>query len=407
MIFKRKNLLITSIVLLLIFTLSFSSFASEIRVKDKLYNKGSGLMAISYRGDTSMYPENSLEGILSAKEKGAHMVSVGVDKTSDGIYVLTEKKPLSSVTDAPYDKVSEITYDELQKYFLYSNTGELTSYRMVSLSQTIDVVGEELILVLDADWREKDGIYDLISHFGAFDRVFIRTEESARTIEKWISSKSEKVNVIGVYNGNIIFNAISHFDTLSEKDMPLIQFSSKNYFNVMYESFFCKRLYGENAPRALATAYDTELSGQRSDSSEGWNELIEAGYSVIETNNIVSFVSYIDRTEKMRSALSVLVEKAGQLDVSATSQVLGKNLSDALKLSGEVLSKVSSLDEIEAAYSTLLLSMNEFNISEADDTQKGQLNITAGKIITALVMGAVILGAQIYVHKMQEEKKRK
>lgn len=407
MVLKRKNSLIIFTALLLIFTLSFSSFASDPTFQEKLYNKDSGLMSVSYRGDTSLYPENSLEGILSAKEKGADMVSVGVDKTSDGIYVLTENKPLSLVSNAPYAEVSEITYDELQKYYLYNNTGELTSYRMVSLSQTIDVVGEDLILILDADWSERDGIYDLISHFGAFQRVILRTEESAKTIEKWLSQKTEKVNVIGVYNGNIIFNAISHFDTLSEKGMPLIQFSSKNYFNIMYGSFFCKRFYGADAPRVLAPTYDLDLSGQRTDSEEGWNELIEARYSVIETNNIVSLVSYIDRTEKMQSALSSLTAKAKAIDPSKSSQVQRANLEGAIENSQSVLSKVSSLDEIEACYSALLLSMNELNISEAEDTQKGQLNITPGKIIAVLLVGAVILAAQIYVHKMQEEKRRK
>ncbi len=407
MIFKRKSLSILFTVLLLISTFSFSSFAADLSLREELYNKDSGLMSVSYRGDTSLYPENSLEGILSAKEKGADMVSVGVDKTRDGIYVLTENKPLSHVTNAPYEEVSEITYEELQKYFLYSNTGELTSYRMVSLSQTIDVVGDDLILILDADWAERDGIYDLISHFGAFERVIIRTEESAKAIEKWLSQKSEKVNVIGVYNGNIIFNAISHFDTLSEKGMPLIQFSSKNYFNIMYGGFFCKRFYGADAPRALAPTYDLDLSGQRYDSSEGWSELIEKGYSVIETNNIVSLVSYIDRQEKMQSALSSLTEKAKTVDLSKSSQVLTANFNDALETGEYVLSKVSSLDEIESCYSALLLSMNELNISEAEDTQKGQLNITPGKIIAVLLVGAVILAAQIYVHKMQEEKRRK
>lgn len=407
MVLKKQRLLIIFIALFLASVLSITSFAAEMTVAEKVYNRESGIMSISYRGDTSLYPENSLEGILSAKEKGADMVSVGVEKTSDGIYVLTEKKPLSAVTNAPFEKVSEITYDELQNYYLYSNTGELTRYRMVSLSQTIDIVGEDLILILDVDWDEKDGVYDLIGHYGAFERVIIRTEESARSIEKWLSQKSEKVNVIGIYNGNIIFNAVSHFGILSESEMPFIQFQSKNYFNIMYGNFFCKRFYGENAPRAIAATYDPDFSGQRSDSEEGWNELLELGYSVIETNNIVSLVSYIDRAEKMKSALASLTEKAEKIDISGTSQVLSENFTDALELCKDVLSGVGSLDESESAYSALLLSMNELNISEADDTQKGQLNITFGKIIAALLVGAVIVAAQIYVHKMQEEKRRK
>lgn len=406
MVFKKKSLLIIFTAMMLIFSLSVSSFASGT---EKLNERKNGLMAVSYRGDTSIYPENSLEGILSAKEKGADMVSVGVKKTSDGIYVLTENKKLSLTTDAPYDSVSDITYDELQKYYLYDNTGRLTGYRTVSLSQTIDVVGEELILILDIDWEEKDGIYELISHYDAFERIFIRTKESAKTVAKWLQTKEKNVGVIAVYDGNIIFNAISHFNLMTEKDMPLVQFQSKNYFNVIFGSFFCKRLYNDNTPRAIASMYDPDLSGQRSDSQEGWNELIEEGYSVIETNNIVSLVFYIDRTEKMKNALSALCDKAeSSVDTSAYSQALAENFTDALGNAHLVLSKgTASLDEIESAYSALLLSMNELNISEAEDFQKGQLNITAGKIIAAVLVGFAILAAQIFVHKMQEEKRRK
>ena len=83
-----------------------------------------------------------------------------------------------------------------------------------------------------------------------------------------------------------------------------------------------------------------------------------------------------------------------------------ENLTDALDYAVEALSKISSLDEYESAYSALLLAMNELSISRENDTQKGQLNITAGKIIAAVLVGSLILAAQIFVYKMQKERKR-
>ncbi len=404
---KIKNILILLIISALLFSLSLPCLGAEAGYIERLYGEEDRIMCISHRGDTALYPENSLEGILSAEEKGADGVSVGVQKTSDGIYVLTENKRLSSVSDAPYESVSEITYDELQKYYLKDNTGALTKYRMVSLSQTIDLTGEYFVIIVDADWTERDGIYELISHFDAFDRIIIRVKESPSKVGEWIASKDKKVNVICPYKGNIIFSAISNFNKMSEIGSPFVQYQSKNYFSVVYGSFFCKRFSDEGAPKAIALMYDLDLSGQRSDSQEGWNEVIEAGYSVIETNNIVSLVSYIDRHQKSGKALAVLAEKARYIDTSLYSQVQSGNLTDAVYYAIELLEKVSSLDEFEKAYSSLLLSMNELSVSEKDDTQKGQLNITAGKIIAALAVGSVILAAQIFVYKMQEEKKRK
>ncbi len=404
---KLKNIFILLIISVLLFSLSLPALCAETGYAESLYGEEDSIMCISYRGDTSLYPENSLEGVLSAEEKGADGVSVGVQKTSDGIYVLTENKKLSAVSDAPYDSVSGITYDELQNYYLKDNTGALTKYRMVSLSQTISLTGEDFVIIVDADWNEKDGIYDLISHYGTFDRIIIRTDKSASEVSEWISSKQERVNVISVYKGNIIFSAISNFNKMSEIGSPFIQYQSKNYFSVVYGDFFCKRFADENAPKAIASMYDLDLSGQRTDSTEGWNEVIEAGYSVIETNNLVSLVSYIDRHEKALNALAVLTEKAKNADLWSASSVVFQNRQDAILRAETTLTGVSSLDEIEYAYSNLLLAINENNIDAEEDTQKGHLNITAGKIIAALSVGTLILAAQIFVYKMQQERKRK
>ncbi len=365
-------------------------------------------MCISYRGDTAIYPENSLEGILSAEEKGADAVSVGVQKTSDGVFVLTQSnKKLSDVSDAPYASVNEITYNELQKYYLKDSTGALTAYRMVSLNQTIDVTDDDFIIIVDANWEDRDGIYDVISHFGAFDRIIIRTRTSASEVSEWICSKSEKVNVINIYKGNIIFSAISNFNKMKDVGSKFVQYQTKNYFGVVYGNFFCKRFADEEAPKAIAPMYDPDLSGQRTDSTEGWDEVVEAGYSAIETNNLVSLVSYLDRHSKSWNALSFLAERAENSDMWSASSTAMKNRQGAILLAETTLSGVSSLDEIEAAYSGLILAMNENNIDAQEDTQKGHLNITAGKIIAAVLVGSVIFAAQIFTYKMQKDKKGK
>lgn len=404
---KVKNILILLIASALIISLSLSCLGAEIGFNENMYGEEDRIMCISYRGDTSLYPENSLEGVLSAEEKGADGVSVGVQKTADGIYVLTENKKLSAVSDAPYESVTEIAYDELQQFYLKDNTGALTKYRMVSLSQTISLTGEDFIIIADIPWEERDGIYDLISHYGAFDRIIIRTDKSASEVNEWTSSKSEKVNVISVYKGNIIFSAVSNFSKMSQSSSPFVQYQSKNYFSVVFGSFFCKRFADEGAPRAIVSMYDLDLSGQRTDSTEGWNEVIEAGYSVIETNNIVSLVSYIDRHEKALKALAVFTEKAKNADLWSASSVVLQNRQDAILRAETTLTGISSLDEIEYAHSNLLLAMNENNINAEEDTQKGHLNITAGKIMAALSVGALILAAEIFVYKMQKERKRK
>ena len=83
------------------------------------------------------------------------------------------------------------------------------------------------------------------------------------------------------------------------------------------------------------------------------------------------------------------------------------NLRKAVKKANEIVLKgVASVGELESVNSRLLTSLNRLNLSDGYESQKGALNITAGKVIAAVLVGFAILAGQIYVHKMQKDKRR-
>ena len=381
----------------------FSAFAVTAEEALTVKNK---IIAVSYRGDTENYPENSLEAILSAKEIGADMVSVSVTKTKDNTLILAENENIRNFCNAEADTIADTEWAQLEKCRLYDNSGKLTDCKIVTLPEALEK-SENIILILDISAEDKDFVYGVVEAYDASDRVFLRFKENSNDIAEWVNSKETKPNVIGIYSGNIIWNAISHIENLSEV-CSIVQYQSKNYFNVMYGSWVGDRFSAEGKARALAPAYDKELCGQREDNASGWNELIENGFSVIETNNIVSLAEYAERADELNESLRKLTEKAEKTDFSVYSDVSADNLQKALKRANEELqSNVSSVGELESANSQLLLAMNRLNLSDSTESQKGALNITAGKIVAAVLVGAAILAGQIYVHKMQQEKRRK
>ena len=381
----------------------FSAFAVTTEEALTVKNK---IIAVSYRGDTENYPENSLEAILSAKEIGADMVSVSVTKTKDNTLILAENENIRNFCNAEADTISDTEWTQLENCILYDNSGKLTDYKIATLPEVLEK-SENIILILDISAEDKDFVYGVVEAYDASDRVFLRFKENSNDIVEWVNSKEAKPNVIGIYSGNIIWNAISHIENLSEV-CSIVQYQSKNYFNVMYGSWVGDRFSAEGKARALAPAYDKELCGQREDNASGWNELIENGFSVIETNNIASLAEYAERADELNESLRKLTEKAEKTDLSAYSDVSADNLQKALKRANEELqSNVSSVGELESANSQLLLAMNRLNLSDSTESQKGALNITAGKIVAAVLVGAAILAGQIYVHKMQQEKRRK
>ncbi len=405
---KKLTYILTFLILILTVCVPCSATSSVQPVTEVIAEPEGRIICISHRGDTENFPANSLEGVLSALGKGADMVSVNVEKTKDGVFVLCEDESLGNICDAPYENVEEVTFDELKNYSLYDNKGNLTEYKISTLEELLEGTEDIFPLILDINSEDKDAVYDLLKEKGELSRVYLRTYDSAKKITRWVSDKTEKPNVIGIYDGNIIFNSVSHINTLSEAGMSLVQYQSKNYFNVMYGSLTTNNFSALGKARAIAPTYNPDLCGQRSDSENGWNELIRKGFTVIETNNTESLVSYIKENTEMRVRLSVLLEGADKVVTEGYSQTSKDNLTKAISQAQSVLSgRVKSLDEAENAYSVLLFSMNEMKIADGEETAKGALNITAGKVVATVFVGAAILAGQIFVQKLHRKKKIK
>ena len=333
------------------------------------------ILCVSYRGDTAEFESNSPEAVVSAFSKGADFVSVNIRKTADGELVLCRENE--------------------------------TEVKGVTLKDMMGQLSEDDVLILDSEPQLKDEIYELLESEDAFSSAIIRINDSTGNILKWIDGKNENLQVIGVYDSFVVFTAMSHIRNLGENGMQIVQYQSKNYFNEMFGSLVSKTIKAQDKAKALVPTYSPDLCGQRSDSEDGWNDLIKKGYSVIETNNLDAFLGYIKANESIRLELSALTEKAYAIDVDKYNTVSKENLEDAIAVAQGLLNGgAASSDELQSSASKLILAMDNLALKSADDTQKGALNITAGKVIATVLVGAVILAAQIYTYKMQKGKKK-
>ncbi len=365
----------------------------------------SEIISVSYRGDTAFYPGNSLEGVISAFDKGADMVSVSVTATKDGVLVLGDEGALGTFCNAPFESIASASVEELSDYNLYDSNGKLTEYSIISLSDFLKQVKGRVII--DTPWENREAVYEAVSELDAFSRVYLRVRESAKEIAQWLGSKQTKLNVIGVYGGNIIFSTVSHFDILSKCQMPLIQYQSKNYFNVVYGELVYKRFLQSDSVGVIAPMYAPDLCGQRQDNSSGWSELIDKGFNVIETNNIEGLASYIENARAQKSELLALYERVKDTDTEGYTSLSSERFVKALSDAQLLINGNSSLDGLEKGYSQLVYALNNLNLETGKESQKGELEITAGKVIAAVLVGTLILAAQVYVHKMQSDKKGK
>lgn len=367
-----------------------------------IYQNRGGIVCVSHRGDSALYPKNSLQAVQSAFEKGAHAVSISVQKTADGAFVLLENAQLSAVCKTDKTSARELTEEEICSLKLYNTDKTVSDYTPQPLASALSLVTDGKILIIDNAWEYRDELAAFCERSGADKNIILRTDESAKKIASWLDETGGKLPVIGIYDGAIIFSAWSHLSTLSKAGMPCVQFQSKNYFNVFYGKFTAKRYsQGENA-RALATVYSKDLCGQREDSINGWDELIRLGFSVIETNNIEGLVNYVAQCDSVRQQLAQAVKNSGNIDASLYTQGSAQSFESACTAAAQCLeNQNASLGELEQSHSELLQSMKDLSLKTHSDTQKGTLHITAGKSAAVVIFGLLILAGEIYLYKMQ------
>ena len=72
-----------------------------------------GLVAVAFRGDTTDSPPNSIAAIEAAFDAGADYVSVSVQKTADGAFVLLEDRALPIQCDTEEDDLSSLNLSDV------------------------------------------------------------------------------------------------------------------------------------------------------------------------------------------------------------------------------------------------------------------------------------------------------
>jgi len=189
--------------------------------EEKLYSMaevGGRTICYAHRGDLEHYPENSIEGIISAIKKGADLVEVDVYLSADGVPVLNHGTDLESTTDwrekngtvvdgvrLPTERdLTKWTYDQLKRLRLRTGNGgysssdcEITDYRIATLTEVFTVCNDRILVLIDklpyAHW---DLVFDIIKQTGAC-RSFCYTD-LARSPEQAMEMKQRVLDEFGV-----------------------------------------------------------------------------------------------------------------------------------------------------------------------------------------------------------------
>lgn len=387
--------------LVMAFTLSFVSSAAEESALSKVKNPESGLAAVSLRGDSMQFPENSLAAIESAAKQGADMVLVDVRKTADGVLVLLADENLSRMcvdtSGNPAEKnVSEIGIQELLTYKLRNSTGGLhepvTESTVPTLKETLTAVKGKTLLLIDADWSLREDIYKALSENGALDSAVLLARGNKKEVSAFLSSKEAMPTVFGAYEGNVIWSATSYIDKTVAGGAAGVCLSAKNQYGVIYNSTVLSHF--KNGGRAMINMTDPDLCGGREDNVRGWDEMIAKGYSVVITQNIPALRAYIERAEAEKTNLASLIELAQKQNTAVCSTASTNALKKEVQSAKESLQAQNAESELmQRAYALQVALGNLENRTEND--RSSDTTVNTGRIVAAVLVIVGMLGLEV------------
>jgi len=395
---KKRIFLIALCIITLVSSMTFSaSAASAEETVGKLRNDFTKLICVSKYGDTAQYPENSVEGILSAAKKGADMVTVSVKATADGELILSaDDSLLRMCVDADgnaVDKnISETGLYEIREYFLKNGKGGVsqsaTKYKIPTLTEALQSVDGKTVLVIENAWEYKDEIYKLLCDNNCLNSCVLMFEAGKNEISSWLSGKSAMPLVFSKFTGTVVWKSRSYIKKTANAGVAGVALGSSNAYSMTFNKDTVAKTQGKT--RAVIDMTDPKLCGKRADTQLYWDDITSRGFSVIITDNIEQLSEYSARTENARQRLSELCDVASQTDLTLCSTYSATELKNRLSNSREVLANSVCANTLENEYYELSNALNSLNDRSADDNN--QKTVTKGRIVAAVlvVIGFVI-----------------
>ncbi len=286
------------------------------------------LMSCLHRGEMVYYPENSIEGLISAVMMGADMVEIDPRVTKDGVFVLLHDATLTRTTDfaekagkngLPVSpNLTDWTYEQLMQLNLKMGTGGdgavVTPYKVPTLDEAVKVCANNLFIRLDVKedtkgvifWDFERDIWPLLEKYNAYTTVVCTWH--AAFVNNGYKLTRELRERTEALCGKPILNFHKNGST-----GPLVSREVKNYglsyamrLTCNFSEYSYKAFLEENKSRfesfkgvirVYADVHNTNVAyPENHESEEFYQELCDAGINIQLVNNGYLMCTYIAKT---------------------------------------------------------------------------------------------------------------
>ena len=280
---------------------------------------GGRLMSCAHRGDMVYYPENSIEGIISAVMMGADMVEIDPRLTKDGVFILLHDATLTRTTNfeemagknglPTSANVADWTYDQLMQLNLKTGTGgssaKVTPYKIPTLDEAFKVCANRIFIRLDVKgptddtpfWNFEKDIWPLMEKYQSYSNVIYTWHSwfkaNSYSLTDTYRDKSESLSG----KGGIVF--IGDAGTLAGNNKVIRAHDFNpgirlfvNFGDVNYKEYLKDNKTKLDSYKGKLRTY-ADVHNGNNESHAFYAELYEAGINYHLVNKALSLCQYI------------------------------------------------------------------------------------------------------------------
>jgi glycerophosphoryl diester phosphodiesterase len=159
----------------------FAQNRAEAIRQNLLNHNTEKVTVVSHRGDWRGFPENSIEGLNSTIKMGVDVVEMDVQKTKDGVLILSHDATLDRCTTGK-GKISDWTLDSIRTLNLKNGCAIKTKCKVPTLEEALMAAKGKIMLNLDKADRYFDLIYPLLVKTGTARQIIMKGSMKPQTV---------------------------------------------------------------------------------------------------------------------------------------------------------------------------------------------------------------------------------
>ncbi len=267
------------------------------------------MMSSIHRSDFKNYPENSVEGIISAIKMGADSIELDLRLTRDGVVVLMHDETLKRTTDweekagknglPSSGNIWDWSFEELRQLRLTMNDGTKTDYLIPTFEEALVICNGRTTIRLDKPdvWNWDRDVYPLVQKTGAWQACILNYHFNLVQQEKIIKAIEKEGGVTP-----LVYYKFNHTERVNWRNL-LNQLNKKgiavmarwNGFSVTDPEKYVNEAKAQLAQinDDIRIYVDAHVLGGGAETVEQWNYLYENGVDFVLADNGLDLQRYI------------------------------------------------------------------------------------------------------------------